>query len=70
MSTPSESDRPRCICARCPTYVAGDTGFFCGLGKSKLDIDEKSCLCRTCPVHIEHDLPGREYCVRGLPESA
>jgi len=68
MGVPTQSDRSRCACARCPTFSEGDAGLFCLAGKREKDSDPRGCLCRTCPVHVEHQLGGREYCLRGTPE--
>lgn len=65
MGTPTERDMESCACTRCPSFVKGDTGLFCVKGKSAMQPTERGCFCRTCPVHIEHQLPGRAYCLRG-----
>jgi len=67
MSIPAEKDLERCTCSRCPSYIRDDTGLFCVHGKSTLSVVQQGCLCRTCPVHLEHQLEGREYCLRGKP---
>jgi hypothetical protein len=68
MSVPSEQDRSRCACARCPSFVKGDRALFCVHGRSKMNVQERGCICRTCPVHVEYQLSGRAYCLRGKPQ--
>ena len=65
MSAPTERDLERCACVRCPTFVKGDARLFCIKGASTMQPTERGCSCRTCEVHIEHQLPGRAYCLRG-----
>ena len=69
MALPSEKDLSRCVCARCPSYVKGDSALFCVHGRSKLEVAERGCICRTCPVHVDYHLGGRAYCLRGKPKA-
>ena len=57
MTAPNAEDVDRCACARCPTYVEGDTKLFCLHGKSGTEIVEKGCFCRTCAVHMVQSIP-------------
>jgi hypothetical protein len=68
MSMPLERDRSRCACARCPSYLQGDSALFCVHDRSTLKVQERGCLCRTCPVHLEYQLSGRFFCIRGKPK--
>ena len=68
MNAPTEQDRARCACTRCPSYIEGDSKLFCVHGKSQLKVVERGCFCRTCSVHIEYHFKGRSYCLRSRPE--
>ena len=56
-----------CMCAACPSYV--DTGetelLFCGLGRSKVIVEEKGCTCPGCPVQQNMALRWTYYCTKG-----
>ncbi len=58
----------KCICATCPSYVAGETRLgFCHplVGKSDKITERKGCDCPTCPVYKMMGLKHGYYCIQG-----
>ena len=58
----------KCICATCPSYVAGETKLgFCHalVGKSDKITERKGCNCPTCPVYTMLGLKHGYYCIQG-----
>ncbi|MCL4473914.1 MAG: DUF2769 domain-containing protein [Actinobacteria bacterium] len=55
----------KCICSTCPTYIQGDSGFFCALGKSERNPTQKGCLCGDCALWGEYDLSDGYFCTEG-----
>ncbi|MCK4846477.1 MAG: DUF2769 domain-containing protein [Deltaproteobacteria bacterium] len=56
-----------CLCATCPTYVAGDApkGYcFPVVGTSDKIKVEKDCVCGGCSVFKEFKLTHNHYCTR------
>jgi len=58
----------KCVCGTCPTYIKGDTGFFCGVGKSLKPVTKKGCVCGDCPNFKEYGLKDGYFCLSGLAE--
>ncbi len=55
----------RCICGTCPTYIEGDTGFFCSLDFSKKGPVRRGCVCSECSLWPEYELSGGYFCING-----
>ena len=57
-----------CICAKCPSYVEGETKVgFCHVlvGKSDKITERRGCICGECPIHKKMNLQHGYYCVQG-----
>ena len=66
MEVPNQPENAsKCICGTCPSYIDGDTGFFCSLGESKNDVVKKGCVCSDCALWTEFELSNGYFCVEG-----
>jgi len=61
----TQENMMKCICTTCPTYIEGDTGFFCSMDKSEKNPEQKGCNCAGCPLWGEYDLSGGYFCTEG-----
>lgn len=61
----NQENMMKCICGKCPTFVAGDKGFFCSTDKSEKDLEQMGCDCGGCPLWGEYDLNGGYFCTEG-----
>ncbi len=64
----SQENMSRCVCGSCPSYLEGDSGFFCSLGKSQKSLEKKGCICNTCGNWEEVGLSAGYYCAEGRAE--
>ena len=69
MKVPNNKENAsKCICGSCPTYLKGDTGFFCSTGKSLKSPMKKGCVCGDCPNFKEYGLKDGYFCISGTAE--
>lgn len=57
-------NRAGCICPRCPSYPQDCPGelLYCGVGKSRCEINAQGCICPGCIVYLKYKLDGLYFC--------
>jgi formylmethanofuran dehydrogenase subunit C len=64
----TKENAAKCNCGVCPTYIKGDTGFFCSVGKSSKSLTKQGCVCGDCKNFTEFKLKDGYFCISGAAQ--